>query len=74
MSGKRMSMRTLKYWCIGKYIIHCHLLYLRQLIFNNKQFVSQNTILCLRAMAAYGEEVPVAEEAEQRQRSTMEEY
>ena len=69
-----MSMGTLKYWSIGKYIIHCHLLYLRKLIFNNKQFISQNTIVCFRAMAAYEEKVPVVEEAEQHQRSTMEEY
>ena len=74
VSGKRMSMGTLKYWSIGKYIIHCHLLYLRKLIFNNKQFISQNTIVCFRAMAAYEEKVPVVEEAEQHQRSTMEEY
>ena len=69
-----MSMGTLKYWSIGKYIIHCHLLYLRKLIFNNKQFISQNTIVCFRAMAAYEEKVLVVEEAEQHQRSTMEEY
>lgn len=61
-----MSMGTLKYWSIGKYIIHCHLLYLRKLIFNNKQFISQNTIVCFRAMAAYEEKVPVAEQAKER--------